>query len=161
MATTNLSVYKPEMVPTGKGKRFALVVSEWNTEVTTALMEGARETLLRYEVKPEDISIHWVSGSFELIYASSYISNMDGVPDCIIALGSIVRGETPHFDYISQSVAINLGTINAMGGTPVIMGVLTTDTIEQALDRAGGKYGNKGVEAAVTALKLLKSCGQV
>lgn len=155
MATTNLSVYDPDHVPSGTGKKVAIVVSEWNTPITHALMEGARETLIKNGVSPDDIRIHHVSGSFELIYGSARLLKSSTPPDCIIALGCIIRGETPHFDYISEAVSVNLGALNAHGEVPVVFGVLTTDTLEQATDRAGGKYGNKGVEGAITALKLM------
>lgn len=157
MATTNLSIYNPDDVPTATGKRVALVVSEWNPAVTDALMQGAHDTLVKYGVAEEDITVHRVSGSFELIYASARLMSSPTLtpPDCIIALGCIVRGETPHFDYISEAVSVNLGALNVRGEVPVVFGVLTTDTMEQATERAGGIHGNKGVEGAVTALKLM------
>lgn len=155
MATTNLSIYNPEDVPTATGKRVALVVSEWNPAVTEALMQGAHDTLVQYGVAEKDIKVHRVSGSFELIYGSARLMESPTPPDCIIALGCIVRGETPHFDYISEAVSVNLGALNARGEVPVVFGVLTTDTMEQATERAGGIHGNKGVEGAVTALKLM------
>ncbi len=156
MATTNLSIYDPQHVPSGKNKRVALVVSEWNSSVTEPLLQGAYDTLLKYDVAPEDLTTYRVSGSFELIYGCArLIHDLATKPDCIIALGCIVRGETPHFDYISQAVSVNLGALNREGKVPVVFGVLTTDTMEQATDRSGGKHGNKGVEAAITALKLM------
>lgn len=155
MATTNLSNYDPTTVPSGEGKRFAIVVSEWNDQVTNSLASGAIETLKEYGVAEEDIVVDYVPGSFELIYGCHH--QLDSYSfDAVIAIGCIVRGETPHFDYLSESVSINLGALNTHGSdTPVIFGVLTTDDMQQALDRAGGKHGNKGVEAAVTALKLV------
>lgn len=154
MATTDLSAYNPNDVPRAEGKKVAIVTSEWNDQVTFAMAEGARETLLRYGVHPEDLWEYRVPGSFELIYRSAWLAK-GGQFDAVIAIGSVVRGETPHFDYISEAVAVNLGKINAKGKVPVIMGVLTTDDMQQALDRSGGKHGNKGVEAAVTALKMI------
>lgn len=154
MATTNLSAYNPNEVPRAEGHKVAIVTSEWNSEVTFAMADGARETLLKYGVRPDDIWEYRVPGSFELIYSSAWLTK-GGQYDSIIAIGCVVRGETPHFDYISEAVAVNLGKINAKGKVPVIMGVLTTNDMQQALDRAGGKHGNKGVEAAVTALKMM------
>ncbi|MDO5035621.1 MAG: 6,7-dimethyl-8-ribityllumazine synthase [Porphyromonas sp.] len=155
MATINLSEYNPDEIPSGKGKTVSIAVSEWNGEVTQRLLEGAIETLMQHDVRREDINVVHVPGSFELIYACHSLSSGMGQPHVIIALGAVIRGETPHFDYISQAVAINLGKLNATTKTPIVMGVLTTDNMQQALDRAGGSKGNKGVEAAVTALKMI------
>ena len=156
MATTDLSAYNPDEVPSGKGKIVTIVVSEWNKEVTYGLLKGAYETLLKYDVAEKDIKVKWVPGSFELVYGAAYVLKHQFVPgDGIIALGAIVRGETPHFDYIAEATTVNLGKLNTEGKIPVIMGVLTTDTMQQALDRAGGIHGNKGVEAAVTLLKMM------
>lgn len=157
MATTDLSAYNPQEVPSGVGKKVAIVVSEWNSEVTRGLLSGAIETLKKHGVKEEDITVKWVPGSFELIYRTKQIVVDHPETDGIITLGSIVRGETPHFDYISESTTVNLGKLNADLETkiPIIMGVLTTDDMQQALDRAGGVHGNKGVEAAVTLLKMM------
>ena len=156
MATTDLSAYDPDEVPSGKGKKVSIIVSEWNGEVTRNLLKGALDTLLKYDVKEDDITVKWVSGSFELIYGcATEIRRQTGVPDGVIALGAIIRGETPHFDYIAETTTVNLGKLNAKGACPVIMGVLTTDTMQQALDRSGGIHGNKGVEAAVTLLKMM------
>ena len=168
MATTNLSNYNPDEVPSGKGKKVTILVSEWNIQVTGNLLKGALDTLKKYEVREEDITVKWVPGSFELIYgAASVLADFPNPSDGIIALGAIVRGETPHFDYIAEATTVNLGHLNTLGanakyGTevfrktcPVIMGVLTTDTMQQALDRSGGIHGNKGVEGAVTLLKMM------
>lgn len=152
----NLSDHDPATIPSGKGHKFAIVVSEWNSNVTFAMADAAVQQLIRSGVDEKDISIRYVAGSFELIYASTAIAKQVTPPSAIIAIGCIVRGETPHFDYISEAVAVNIGKLNVDHNTPVILGVLTTDTMQQALDRAGGKHGNKGDEAAVTALKLVK-----
>ena len=169
MATTNLSAYDPDKVPSGKGKKVHIIVSEWNPKVTMGLLNGALETLLKYEVAEKDITVTWVPGSFELVYgAARVLGNHEKKCDGIITLGAIVRGETPHFDYIAEATTVNLGRLNASTATeaqavhagflnpcPVIMGVLTTDTMQQALDRSGGIHGNKGVEGAVTLLKMM------
>lgn len=155
MATTNLSKYDPTTVPSGKDKRFGIVVSEWNDQVTNSMASGAIETLKEYGVADEDIDVEYVPGSFELIYGCNRFLQCNEY-DAIIAIGCIVRGETPHFDYLSEAVAVDLGKLNADSiDVPVIFGVLTTNDMQQALDRSGGKHGNKGVEAAVTALKLV------
>ncbi|MDO4695402.1 6,7-dimethyl-8-ribityllumazine synthase [Porphyromonas sp.] len=158
MATVykNLSDHEPSTIPSGKGHKFSVVVSEWNSDVTYAMADAAVRQLTESGVQKEDISIHYVAGSFELIYACTHIAKRKTPPSAVIAIGCIVRGETPHFEYISEAVAVNIGKLNVDHNTPVILGVLTTDTMQQALDRAGGKHGNKGDEAAVTALKLVK-----
>ncbi len=162
MSTTNLSDYNPNEVPRAEKKKFTIIVSEWNREITFPLRDGAIETLLKYGVKESDIMVRYVPGSFELIYATKKTLQYCRC-DAIIVLGSIIRGETPHFDYISQSVMMNIGYLNASNtatmvsgnNIPIINGVLTTNDKQQALDRAGGKLGNKGVECAVTALKMI------
>ncbi len=162
MSTTDLSQYDPSAVPNGEGKKVTIIVSEWNSDITFALRDGAIETLLRHGVKESDITVRYVPGSFELIYATKKCLHYSGA-DAIIILGSIIRGETPHFDYISESVMTNVGLLNTTSShtphgvfVPVINGVLTTDNHKQAADRAGGVLGNKGVEAAVTALKMIR-----
>ncbi len=156
----NLSDHDPAQIPSGKGFTFAIVVSEWNSNVTSPMAEAARARLLMNGVAESDIAIYYVPGSFELIYASANLSRGVGRPNAVIAIGCVVRGETPHFDYISEAVANNIGHLNVVGDVPIIFGVLTTDTMQQALDRAGGRHGNKGDEAAVTALKMVKVFGR-
>lgn len=162
MSTTDLSQYDPTTVPSGEGKKVMIIVSEWNSDITFPLRDGAVETLLAHGVKEADITVRYVPGSFELIYATKKCLHYSGA-DAIIILGSVIRGETPHFDYISESVMVNIGYLNATSShtphgifVPVINGVLTTDDHKQAEDRAGGALGNKGVEAAVTALKMIR-----
>ena len=135
-------------------KRFAIVVSEWNPEVTESLLSGAVEALLHYGAKKENISRHDVPGSFELTLGAQWKAAETEI-DVVICLGCVIQGETPHFDYICQSVAQGIKDVNLKFNKPVIFGVLTTDTMQQALDRAGGKHGNKGEEAAITAIKML------
>ena len=133
--------------------RVGVVVAEWNSEITFALRDGAIETLLSHGVKDSDIMLRYVPGSFELTAGAQLMANKY-IVDVIICIGCVIRGETPHFDYICQGVAIGLTQLTIKYEIPVIFGVLTTNNIEQALDRAGGKHGNKGVEAAVTAIKM-------
>jgi len=154
MATVDLSDYDSSLVPDASDMRFGIVVSEWNVNVTNALLRGACNTLLQHGVDTENILVKYVPGSFELIFGSQQMMDM-GV-DAVIALGCVVRGETPHFDYICQGVTYGIARLNADYEIPVIFGVLTTDNMQQALDRAGGKHGNKGVEAAITAIKMVK-----
>ncbi len=154
MATINLSDYNPDLVPDASEMRFGIVVSEWNANVTNALLQGAYDTLIQHGVKVENILVRHVPGSFELIYGSKRMIEHAEV-DAVIALGSVVRGGTPHFDYVCQGTTSGIAKLNAEYDIPVIFGLLTTDDMEQATDRAGGKHGNKGTEAAITAIKMV------
>lgn len=147
---TNVDINK---LPSSKGKRFALVISEWNSEITDNLKSGARETLLTSGVKVKDIEEFDVPGSFELIHACKVVSESLDF-DAIIAIGSIIRGETSHFNYICQGVSNGIALLNANGEIPIILCVLTDDNLQQSIDRSGGKYGNKGEEAAIGAMKM-------
>ena len=129
-------------------------MSEWNENITAALLHGAEETLKRHGVKPEDITIRTVPGSFELIYGSSLFVK-SGEVDAVIALGCVVRGDTPHFDYVCAGTTQGIAALNAQAAIPVIFGLITTNTMQQAEDRAGGIHGNKGDECAVTAIKMV------
>jgi len=155
MATVNknLSEYNPDNVPDASLFKFGIVVSEWNHEVTGALLEGARNTLLKHGTKPENIMIIHVPGSFELSFGAQLMAK-NRVLDAIICLGCIIQGETRHFDFICQSVTQGITQLNTTQSLPFVFGVLTTQNLQQALDRAGGKHGNKGDEAAVTAIKM-------
>lgn len=155
MATAEhpLSHYDPTSVPSGAGRRFALVVSEWNREVTDALRAGARETLLRHGVKEADILETWVPGSFELALGAQLLLEQEAL-DGVICLGSVVRGETPHFDFVCQGATQGIMAVGLKFSLPVIFGLLTDDTMQQAKDRSGGKHGNKGVDCAVAVLKM-------
>ncbi len=153
MATKNLSEYDINSVPSGKGLRFGIIVSEWNNEITEALYKGAYDVFLKHGVKEEDIFKEYVPGTFELTYgAQSMVKNAN--LDAVIVLGCVIQGETRHFDFICQGVSQGITDLNRTQNIPVIFGVLTTDTQQQAADRAGGRLGNKGDEAAVTALKM-------
>jgi 6,7-dimethyl-8-ribityllumazine synthase len=153
MATTNLSDYNDAEVPSASGLRFGIVVSEWNPEITRSLEEGARNSLLAYNTSEQNITVIHVPGSFELPTGALYLAEKGGY-DAIILLGCVIRGETSHYDYVCQGVTQGTMTLNLKYGIPFIFGVLTTENKQQALDRAGGKYGNKGVEAAITAIKM-------
>lgn len=153
MATKNLSEFDATKVQNGEGLRIAVVTSEWNPEVTGPLEQGAIDTLVRLGVKAEDIHRSHVPGSFELVQgARSLVAT--GKYDAVVCLGCVIRGGTPHFDYICQGTTEGLAYLNATQPVPVIYGLLTCDTQQQALDRAGGKLGNKGDECAVVAIRM-------
>lgn len=152
-ALKNLSSYDLEKIPDAKGKRYGIVVSEWNIEITNALCEGAYDTLLQHGCHEKDIIVYTVPGSFELSFGAKFIAEQEDV-DAVICLGCVIQGETRHFDFICDAVAHGITQVSIEKGLPVIFGVLTTQTLEQAQARSGGKHGNKGVEAAVTAIKM-------
>ena len=149
----NLSDYDIKSVPDAKGMKIGIVVSEWNENVTGALLAGAKNTLLKLAVEADDIHVETVPGSFELIYGSQLMVKT-GV-DAVIAIGCVIRGDTPHFDYICEGTTYGLARLNATQHIPVIYGLITTNDMQQALDRCGGKMGNKGDECAVTAIKMI------
>jgi 6,7-dimethyl-8-ribityllumazine synthase len=151
----NLSEYDPNMIPDTSAMRFAIVVSKWNSKITTKLKEGAYATLLRCGVKKENITVVYVPGSFELVYGAKRIGKSIR-PDAVIGLGCVVRGETPHFEYVCSGVTQGFAQLNAEGDIPYIFGLLTDNTMQHSIDRAGGKLGNKGDEAAVTAIIMAK-----
>ena len=152
-ANNNLSVYDHSKALGGKSIRIALVVSEWNQTITDNLYQGARKTLLDHNVLAENIIKFDVPGSFELIYAASRVQTQKF--DAIIAIGCIIQGETRHFEFISNAVAQGIKDLNLKGKSPVIFCVLTDDNIDQSKARSGGELGNKGVQAAVTALRMI------
>ena len=154
MATKNhnLSAYDITKVPDATGMKIGIVVSEWNENVTAALLAGAKETLMKHGVQEQDILVKTVPGSFELIYGASQMVKK-GV-NAVIAIGCVIRGDTPHFDYICQGTTQGLAHLNATQPVPVIYGLITTNDMQQALERCGGKHGNKGDECAVTAIKM-------
>lgn len=149
----NLSSYNPEFIPDGKGKRFGIVVSEWNNHITMPLMQGAVDTLKLHGVHEGDIIVSFVPGTFELPYAANKLAGQEHV-SAVICIGCVIKGETKHDEYINMSTAFAIQQLNLTHNIPFIFGVLTPNNEQQALDRAGGIHGNKGVEAAVTALKM-------
>lgn len=150
----NLSDFATDDLPDLSGKTFAVLVSEWNDTITDRLAEGARKTLRQHGVDNEHLVQRTVPGSFELPLAAQKMAAQERI-DAIICLGCVIQGETPHFDYVCQAVALGIKDVALKYDKPVIFGVLTTDTQQQAEDRAGGKHGNKGDEAAITAIKML------
>ena len=149
----NLSEYDPKQIPQGEGKRIGIVVSEWNKDITFNLHKGCYDTLIKHGVDKDDIIIKVVPGSFELPMGARQIA-IEEKPDAVICLGCVLKGETQHDVYINQAVAAGMMHLQLTTGIPVVFGVLTPNTHQQALDRAGGKHGNKGVEAAITALRM-------
>ncbi len=154
MATKDLSAYDINSVPSAANMRFGIVVAEWNWEITSALAQGAIDTLKKHEASDENISVKYVPGTFELPLGGQYFAEMDNV-DAVILLGCVIQGETRHFDYICEGVTQGTKDLNLKYNKPFIFGVLTTNNEQQALDRAGGKLGNKGDEAAITAIKMI------
>lgn len=151
----NLSVYNKKSVLSTDDMLFGIVVSEWNVEITDALYKGAINTLTENGVAKNNIITKYVPGSFELpLGAQLLIENTD--VDAVICLGCVIQGETRHFEFICQAVAQGISKVSLEYSTPVVFGVLTTDNIQQAKDRSGGIHGNKGVEAAVTAIKMVQ-----
>lgn len=160
-ALKNLSVYDESTMPSAEGLVFGIVVAEWNAHITHALYEGCYDALIKHGAKPEDIHTMQVPGSFELPAGARLLVGQHNA-DAVICLGCVIKGETNHNEYINTAVANALAQMSIMSGRAFIFGVLTPNNEEQALDRAGGKYGNKGVEAAVTAIRMghLKKAGK-
>lgn len=151
----NLSDCAPVRLPNPQSVKIGIVVSEWNDTVTSALKEGAMSVLLEAGLLKENVKVCSVPGSFELPTAAVIMLESDDKIDGVICLGCVIQGETRHFEFISQAVADGIVRAGVDYATPVIFGVLTCDTMQQALDRSGGKHGNKGVEAAVSCLKMI------
>lgn len=150
----NLSSYDKTTIPSAKSFRFGIVVSEWNPNITEGMYDGAIEAFLDCEAEETNI-IRWnVPGSYELIYGCKLMSQRHPDLDAIIAIGSVIQGDTRHFDFVCEAVSQGIKDLNVNGDIPVIFCVLTDDTMQQAIDRSGGKHGNKGIEAAITAIKM-------
>jgi len=152
-AFKNLSNYEEKSVPSAAAFSFGIVVAEWNAQVTHSLYEGCYETLLKHGSQKANIHTIQVPGSFELPTAAKMLMASKKV-DAIICLGCVIQGDTRHNEYINQAVASSLVQLGIATGKPFIFGVLTPNSLEQALDRAGGKLGNKGIEAAVAAIRM-------
>jgi 6,7-dimethyl-8-ribityllumazine synthase len=150
----NLSEYEVSDIPDASKMKFGIVWAEWNIHITSSLKKGAYNTLIKHGAIPDNIIIKSVSGAFELTLGGQYMAEFVDV-DAIICLGCLIQGDTKHFDFISEAVAKGITDLNLKYNKPFIFGVLTTNNEIQALDRAGGKHGNKGDEAAVTAIKML------
>nr|WP_322625977.1 6,7-dimethyl-8-ribityllumazine synthase [uncultured Flavobacterium sp.] len=155
MATENknLSQYDKNTIPNTKGLRFGIVVSEWNDNITSGLLKGALLGFADNEVADENIVTWYVPGSFELVYGSKKMIETQNV-DAVIAIGSVIQGETKHFDFVCEAVSQGIKDLNVQTDVPVVFCVLTDNTMQQAIDRSGGKYGNKGTEAAIVAIRM-------
>ena len=149
----NLSDFSGTIIPAAMGFRFGIAVAEWNSEITHALYHGAYQSLIKHGVTETDIFTYTVPGSFELTSAADLLLKNIKL-DAVICLGCVIQGETRHFDFICNAVANGVSNVSIKYSKPVIFGVLTTDNQQQAIDRAGGKHGNKGDEAAITAIKM-------
>ena len=152
-ALQNLSQYNEEHIPSAENLSFGIVVAEWNARITHALYEGCYDTLIKHGAQPEHIHTLQVPGSFELPVGAR-ILNARHNPDALICLGCVIKGETNHNEYINQAIAQGLTSLSLAAGKAFVFGVLTPNDEQQALDRAGGQHGNKGVEAAVTAIRM-------
>ena len=149
----NLSDYDKNAMPSGQGMKVGIVVAEWNSQFTFAMLRGAVQTLFDNGVSQEDIEVKYVPGSFELVYGATKLLQ-EHTFDAIIAIGCVIRGDTPHFDYICQGTTQGLTELNLRGVAPVIYGLLTCNNAEQAEMRCGGSLGNKGDECAIAAIKM-------
>jgi len=149
----NLSDFSGSEIPSASAYRFGIVVAEWNAEITNALYQGAYQNLIKYGAAEQNIFTYAVPGSFELTSGADLLLK-NGNLDAVICLGCVIQGETRHFDFICNAVANGISNVSIKYSKPVIFGVLTTNNHQQAFDRAGGKHGNKGDEAAVTAIKM-------
>ena len=156
MATVdrNLSEYNKELIPEGSQFKIGIVISEWNSQITDNLAKGAIDTLISNQVKSDNIHIRYVPGTFELPLGAQYLCeylDLDGV----IAIGTVIQGETKHFDYVCEGATKGLTDVNLKYNTPVSFCVLTDNNIQQSIERSGGKHGNKGVECAIACLKMI------
>ena len=154
--TTDLSKYDASQLPSAdvlERQRYAIVVADWNSEITYAMAQGALNTFIKHGVPEDNIDIIHVPGAVELTYGAARITKEERV-SAVIVIGCVIQGDTPHFDYVCQSVTQGVAMLNAQGKVPVIFSVLTTLNKQQALDRCGGKLGNKGIEGAYTAIRM-------
>ncbi len=153
-ANKNLSQYDKATIPNAKNFRFGIVVSEWNDNITEGLFQGAFDAILDCGGVKENI-VRWnVPGSFELIYGCKKMQQSYDMLDAVIAIGSVIQGETKHFDFVCDGVTQGIKDLNVQSDIPVIFCVLTDNNIQQSIDRSGGKHGNKGSEAAIAAIKM-------
>ena len=143
-----------------KGKKFGIVISRFNELISSQLLSGAKDCLLRHDCKEEDITVAWVPGSYEIPLAAKRMAKSKKYAS-VICLGAVIRGGTPHFDYIAAEVSKGVAQVGLEANLPVIFGILTTDSIEQALERAGTKSGNKGWDAALSAIEMVNLFGKI
>lgn len=157
MATegNNLSEYDFSKVPEASNMTIAIVVAEWNEEITTGLLKGAKNTLLKHGIESKNLLIHFVPGAYELPLGAQFVLESNKKVDAVICLGCVIQGETKHFDYVCEGTALGIKDVALKFNKPVIFGVLTDNNRQQSIDRSGGKHGNKGDEAAVSAIKMV------
>lgn len=151
-ANSNLKNLDFNKIPSAKGLKFGIVVSKWNSQITDKLLDGCIDLLKTKDATDQNIEILYVPGSFELVYGCN--SLIDKGYDAIIAIGSVIKGETKHFDFICNATSNGIKDLNLLGKCPIIFCVLTDENIQQSIDRSGGKFGNKGVEAAIAAIEM-------
>ena len=154
--TTDLSKYNADQIPSAdvlSRQRYAIVVADWNSEITYSMAQGAIETFIKHGVAEDNIDVLHVPGTVELTFGAARIMKEERV-DAVIVIGCVIQGDTPHFDYVCLSVTQGVAQLNAQGKVPVIFSVLTVLNKQQALDRCGGKLGNKGIEGAYTAIRM-------
>ena len=154
--TTDLSKYDANQLPNADvlgRQRYAIIVADWNSQITYAMAQGAIDTLIKHGVQEENIDVLHVPGTVELTYGAARIMREERI-DAVIVIGCVIQGDTPHFDYVCQSVTQGVAALNAQGQVPVIFSVLTVLNEQQALDRCGGKLGNKGIEGTYTAIRM-------
>jgi 6,7-dimethyl-8-ribityllumazine synthase len=144
----------------GKGKKFALLVSRFNEFISKRLLDGATDALTRHGVEDGDVTVVWVPGSFEIPVTARKLAE-SGKYDAVVCLGAVIRGETPHFEYVANEVAKGVAQVSLQSGVPAIFGVITADTLEQAIERAGTKAGNKGAMAATSAIEMANLFGHL
>jgi 6,7-dimethyl-8-ribityllumazine synthase len=162
MATAyhNLSAYDADSIPNAQSMKFGIVVSEWNQKITGSLLDGAINTLIKQGALKENIYVQYVPGSFELTFGAHQFIKQ-GKIDAVIILGCVIKGETPHFDYVCMGVTQGVTYLNATTDVPVIYGLITANNMEQAEARSGGNLGNKGVECAIAAIKMVNVIGVI
>ena len=155
--TTDLSKYDANQLPNADvlgGQRYAIIVADWNSEITYSMAQGAYDTLLKHGVQEDNVFVCHVPGTVELTYGAAKAIREQPRLSAVIVIGCVIQGDTPHFDYVCQSVTQGVAALNAQGNVPVIFSVLTVLNRQQALDRCGGKLGNKGIEGAYTAIRM-------
>jgi 6,7-dimethyl-8-ribityllumazine synthase len=151
-------VFQGDML--GQGRKFGIVISRFNEFITSRLLGGAQDVLQRHGVAADDIDVAWVPGSFEIPLAAQRMAQ-SGRYDAVLCLGAVIRGQTPHFDYVAAEVSKGVAQVGLHSGVPAIFGVITADTIEQAIERAGTKAGNKGADAAAAAIEMVNLLDQL
>ena len=150
----NLSEYNKEVIPNGADFKIGIVVSEWNDSITLNLLEGAKNALLENGVKEQNIIVRFVPGAYELPLGSQFMCKNETI-DGVIAIGAVIQGETKHFDFVCEAATLGIKDVNLKFNTPISFCLLTDNTMQQSIDRSGGKHGNKGIECAIACLKMI------